>query len=362
MKEMLFVFGTRPEAIKLCPLILELYQRDSFHVTVAVTGQHREMLAGVLASFGVRAQYNLAIMRKGQTLSEITSAVLEGVSDILERHRFDCVIVHGDTATAFAASLAAFYMGVRVAHIEAGLRTYDMRAPFPEEFDRRAIALIADWHFSPTEVAFDNLVREGVPQERVFVTGNTGIDALRYAVQSGKKRLFRAKRVLLLTAHRRENLGNDMRSAFVGIKRALLLHPDTLLVYPMHKNPSVRKVAQEVFGDCDRVHLTEPMDYPDFCRLLAESYLVLTDSGGIQEEAPYFGKPVLVLRDKTERPEGVAAGVLRLVGCREERVFAALCELLDQKELYAAMSRAQSPFGDGHASEKIADILKRVLT
>ena len=361
MKEILFVFGTRPEAIKLCPLISELYARDTFHVTVAVTGQHREMLAGVLASFGIRPQYNLAIMRKGQTLSEVTTAVLEGVSDILAKHRFDCVLVHGDTATAFAASLAAFYAGVRVAHIEAGLRTYDMQAPFPEEFNRCAISLVADYHLAPTAWAAENLLKEGVHEHRVFVTGNTGIDALRMVLCSQAEKPIGEERILLLTAHRRENLGEGMRSAFCGIKRALLSHPDTLLVYPMHKNPKVRKVAQEVFAGCEQVRLIEPMDYVDFGKLLSVSYLVLTDSGGIQEEAPYFGKPVLVLRDKTERPEGVAAGVLRLVGCGEEMVYTSLCELLDSAESYAAMSHAVSPFGDGHASERIADILERVL-
>ena len=361
MKEILLVFGTRPEAIKLAPVIHELRGRKAFHVTVAVTGQHREMLAGALASFGIRPQYNLAIMRKGQTLSDVTSAALEGVSEILAKHSFDCVLVHGDTATAFAASLAAFYAGVRVAHIEAGLRTHDIHAPFPEEYNRRAISLIADYHFAPTSWAADNLMKEGIPKERVFVSGNTGIDALRYAAGAEKKRIFREKRILLLTAHRRENLGEGMRAAFCGIKRALLLHRDTVLVYPMHKNPKVREVAEEVFAGCTQIHLIEPLDYPDFCRLLAESYLVLTDSGGIQEEAPYFGKPVLVLRDKTERPEGVAAGVLRLVGCGEEAVFASLCELLDCEESYRAMSHAESPFGDGHASERIADVLDRVL-
>jgi len=361
MKEILLVLGTRPEAIKLCPLILELYGREAFYVTVAVTGQHREMLAGVLESFGIRPQYNLAIMRKGQTLSEITSAVLEGVSEILAKRSFDCVLVHGDTATAFAAALAAFYAGVHVMHIEAGLRTHDIHAPFPEEYNRRAISLIADYHFAPTAWSAENLLKEGIPEERVFVTGNTGIDALRYAVRSEKKQDFSGNRMLLLTAHRRESLGEGMRSAFYGIKRALLSHPDTVLVYPMHKNPKVREVAEEVFAGCEQVRLIEPLDYPDFCRLLADCYLVLTDSGGIQEEAPYFGKPVLVLRDKTERPEGVAAGVLRLVGCGEEAVFASLCELLDHEESYRAMSHAESPFGDGHASERIADILERVL-
>ncbi len=361
MKEILLVFGTRPEAIKLAPLIHELHRRKAFHLTVAVTGQHRDMLAGVLCTFGIRPQYNLAIMRKGQTLSEMTSAVLEGVFDILNRHSFDCLLVHGDTATAFAASLAAFYAGVRVAHIEAGLRTYDIHAPFPEEYNRRAISLIADYHFAPTAWAAENLLKEGFSEERVFVTGNTGIDALRMASCLQTEKQFADKRMLLLTAHRRENLGEGMRSAFCGIKRALLLHRDTVLVYPMHKNPKVREVAKEVFADCEQVCLIEPVDYPDFCRLLADCYLVLTDSGGIQEEAPYFGKPVLVLRDKTERPEGVAAGVLCLIGCGEEQVFRALCELFDNEESYRAMSHAASPFGDGHASERIADILEREL-
>lgn len=359
MKEILVVFGTRPEAIKLCPLILEFERRKAFRVTVAVTGQHREMLKEVLDSFGIRPQYNLAIMRKGQTLSEVTAAVLEGVTNILVKQRFDCVLVQGDTATAFAAALAAFYAGVRVAHVEAGLRTYDRHAPFPEEFNRRAISLFADYHFAPTEWARENLVKEGISQDCIFVTGNTGIDALRYAEHLPKDLAYEGKRILLLTAHRRENLGEGMRGAFSGIKKALLLHRDAILVYPMHKNPAVREVASEVFGDCAQAHLIEPLDHTAFCRLLSHCYLVLTDSGGIQEEAPYFGKPVLVLRDKTERPEGVAAGVLRLVGCGEEPVCDALCELLDNEESYAAMHHAESPFGDGHASERIADILER---
>lgn len=361
MKEILVVFGTRPEAIKLCPLLLELKKRPSLHVTVAVTGQHREMLREVLASFGIRPQYNLAMMRKGQLLSEITSAVLEGVSGILAKNRFDCVLVHGDTATSFGAALAAFYAGIRVAHVEAGLRTYDVHAPFPEEFNRRAITLIADYHFAPTAWAKENLTKEGIAEDRIFVSGNTGIDALRYEAVEEKRGDFSKKRILLLTAHRRENWGKGMREAFCGIKRALLLHPDLRLVYPMHKNPEVREVAKEVFGDCEQVDLTEPLSHKSFCRLLSQCYLVLTDSGGIQEEAPYFAKPVLVLRETTERPEGVTAGVLRLVGTREENVFSSLCELLDNEESYAAMHHAESPFGDGHASERIADVLERVL-
>ena len=360
MKEILIVFGTRPEAIKLCPVILELQKREAFHVTVAVTGQHREMLSGVLERFGIFPQYDLAIMKQGQTPKEVTAAVLEGISKLLAEQDYDCVLVHGDTSSAFAAALAAFYKGVRIAHIEAGLRTYDIRAPYPEEFNRHAISLIADYHFAPTEWARENLLREGILQERIFVTGNTGIDALRCAT-SGSKKPRLSKRVLLLTAHRRENLGEGMYSAFCGIKRALLLHPDAVLLYPMHKNPAVRQVAEAVFADCKQVCLCEPVDYFDFCALLSSCYLVLTDSGGIQEEAPYFGKPVLVLREKTERPEGVAAGVIRLVGTSEERVFAVLCELLDDADSYCSMSHFVSPFGDGYASERIADVLESVI-
>ena len=361
----LVVFGTRPEAIKCAPLIKELKKRKGFRVVVAVTGQHREMLASVLAAFDIRPQYNLAIMRKGQSLAEITAAVLEGLSQILDQNHFDCVLVHGDTATAFAASLAAFYRGIKVGHIEAGLRTYDKTAPFPEEFNRRAIALMADYHFAPTAWAADNLVSEGVSNDCVFVTGNTGIDALRETVarreESAFLRTLDGKRILLLTAHRRENLAGHLNTAFEGIKRVLKMHSDLVLVYPVHHNPCVREAAERAFAGCENVCLVEPMDVVNFHRLLAASYLVLTDSGGVQEEAPYFGKPVLVLREKTERPEGVTAGVLRLVGCDADSVEQALAELVEDPERYAAMSRAVSPFGDGRASERIANILEEML-
>ena len=361
----LVVFGTRPEAIKLCPLIKELEKRRCFRVVVAVTGQHREMLASALEAFDVRPQYNLAIMRKGQTLSETTAAILDGLAPILDKHLPDTVLVHGDTVTAFAASLSAFQRGIRVGHIEAGLRTYDIKAPFPEEFNRRAISLMAEYHFAPTAWAAENLKNEGVMPERVFVTGNTGIDALRWASADTKTLglvwQWNGKRILLLTAHRRENLDGNLKRAFCGIKRVVEAHDDVVLVYPVHQNPKVQEVAKEVFSSCERVYLVEPMEPFAFYKLLAASYLVLTDSGGVQEEAPYFGKPVLVLRDKTERPEGVAAGVLRLVGCEADAVADALGTLLDDSEQYAAMSRATSPFGDGKASKRIADILEEVL-
>ena len=365
MVSVMVVLGTRPEAIKLAPLIKALERKKGFQILVVATGQHREMLAEALDDFGVHAQYNLAIMRKGQTLAEMTSAVLEGLSPLLDKHVPDLVLVHGDTTTAFACALCAFYRGIAVGHIEAGLRTYDLQAPFPEEYNRRAISLMASYHFAPTEWAAKHLLREGVPRRRVFVTGNTGMDALKWTL--GKKRelalLSRCdgKRILLLTAHRRENWGNSMRGAFCGILRVLESHPDTLLVYPVHKNPQVRSLAHEVFSSCERAILCEPMVYSEFCHLLSACYLVLTDSGGLQEEAPYLGKPVLVLRDKTERPEGVAAGVLRLVGCEEESVAASLNELLDDEEAYRQMSRAASPYGDGNAAERIADILEREL-
>lgn len=354
------VLGTRPEAVKLCPVIGAL-EKKGFRVTVVSTGQHREMLTAALDAFSVRPQYNLALMRKGQTISEVTAAILEGLSPLLAKLSPDMVLVQGDTATAFAAAFSAFSLSIPVGHIEAGLRSFDMGSPFPEEFNRRAITLMASLHFAPTKRAKENLLREGFDGARVFVTGNTGIDALKTTVRMGYRHgildALVGKRMVLLTAHRRESLDGDMEKAFLGIRTVLLRHPKVALVYPMHKNPKVRKIAKAVFEGLDNAYLIEPLELVDFHNFLAESYLVITDSGGVQEEAPYFGKPVLVIRNTTERQEGVEAGVLSLVGCESGDVERAFEELLDYPARYAAMSNGVSPFGDGNASERIAAIL-----
>lgn len=344
----------------MCPVVKELKSRREFHTVVAVTGQHRQMLAQVLAAFSVEPDYDLAIMSDGQTLFDITKKALDGVAAVIDEESPDCVLVHGDTTTAFAASLAAFYKGVPVGHVEAGLRTYNLRSPFPEEYNRQAIDISADYLFAPTETSRANLLSEGKPDSRIYVTGNTAIDALKTTVRdnfSHKITDWAAdSRLILLTAHRRENLGDTMRSMFRAIRRAVDEHPDVKLVYPVHLNPLVAAAAQDLQGH-DRIMLTEPLDAPDFHNIIARSYLVLTDSGGIQEEAPSLGKPVLVLRDTTERPEGVEAGTLLLAGTDERNVYEQLCRLLTDTALYEKMSRAVNPYGDGFASRRIADIL-----
>ena len=366
-KKVMLVFGTRPEAIKMCPLVRELKGRPDFETKVCVTGQHREMLAQVLECFQVKPDYDLAIMEPGQTLFDITGKILTGMKPILERERPDAVLVHGDTSTAFAAGLAAFYLGLPVGHVEAGLRTYDITAPFPEEFNRQAVDSLSSWFFAPTQGAREALLRESKNPDKIYVTGNTSIDALKQTVRQDytHPELAWAKeggsRFVLLTAHRRENLGEPMLHIFRGIRRVLDEHPEVRVLYPIHKNPLVRQAAEQVFAGESRLRLIEPLDVLDFHNFMARADLILTDSGGIQEEAPALGKPVLVLRNTTERPEGVAAGTLKLVGTREEDVYREFRNLLENEAEYRRMSTASNPYGDGTASRQIADALTREL-
>lgn len=361
MKVML-VFGTRPEAIKMCPLVSELKSRpDEFEVVVCVTGQHREMLDQVLRAFDVAPDHDLRVMRPGQTLFDVTSDVLLRIKAVLEAERPDAVLVHGDTTTSFAAALAAFYLQVPVGHVEAGLRTRDLLSPWPEEFNRQAVDVVSRWYFAPTEAARQNLLDEAKPGGRIFVTGNTGIDALKTTVREGYSHPLlnwaAGSRLVLVTAHRRENLGEPMRRMFRAIRRVMEERPDVKAVYPVHMNPQVREAAHAELDGFGRLRIVEPLEVLDFHNLLARCHLVLTDSGGIQEEAPGLGKPVLVMRDTTERPEGVEAGTLRLVGTGEEAICEEFSRLLDDPEAYAGMAHASNPYGDGRASERIADTL-----
>ncbi len=368
-KKVMLVFGTRPEAIKMCPLVLELKRRgEEFTPVVCVTGQHHEMLEQILDCFGIVPDYDLAIMQPGQTLFDITARILNGIKPILEAEKPDAVLVHGDTSTAFAAGLAAFYLQLPVGHVEAGLRTYNIYSPFPEEFNRQAVDALTRWYFAPTQKARRTLLEEHKPDGAVFVTGNTSIDALTQTVQTEytHPELTWAQadgaRFVLLTAHRRENLGEPMRHIFRGIRRVLEEHPEVRVLYPIHKNPLVRQIAEEVLGSESRLRMIEPLDVMDFHNFMAAADLILTDSGGIQEEAPALGKPVLVLRDTTERPEGVAAGTLKLVGTTQEAVYREFSRLLEDPEEYRRMSMASNPYGDGTASRQIADILLRELS
>ena len=365
MKKVMLIFGTRPEAIKMCPLVLELERRSEFETVVCVTGQHRQMLDQILECFHVEPKYDLSIMREKQTLFDVTITILQRLREILEKEKPDVVLVHGDTSTAFVTALACFYMQIPVGHVEAGLRTYNIYSPFPEEFNRQAVDLIAQFYFAPTEMSRENLLKEGKPAERIHVTGNTVIDALDTTVHTGYSHpeieWSHGSRLILLTAHRRENLGEPMRGMFTAIRRIVDEIPDVKVIYPMHMNPAVRETARSCFEGQDRIHMIEPMDVLDFHNLMARAYLILTDSGGIQEEAPALGKPVLVMRDTTERPEGVKAGTLRLIGTEENHVYASVRELLTDEESYMDMSRAVNPYGDGHASRYIADILAREL-
>ena len=362
MKKVALVFGTRPEAIKMCPLVNELKSRsDEFDVVVIVTGQHREMLDQVLRVFGVVPNYDLAIMKPGQTLFDVTCDVLTKLKSVLEGEQPDVILVHGDTTTSFAAALASLYLQIPVGHVEAGLRTHNIYSPWPEEFNRQAVDIISEYYFAPTEASKRNLLDEGKPAEKIWVTGNTGIDALRTTVREGyahpELEWAKGSRLVLVTAHRRENLGVPMHRMLRAIRRVMEEYPDTKAIYPIHMNPQVRKAAQEELGGFDRLHVIEPSKVLDFHNFLADSHLVLTDSGGIQEEAPGLGKPVLVMRDTTERPEGVAAGTLKLVGTSEDVIYREFSRLLSDEREYAAMSHASNPYGDGHASERIADVL-----
>lgn len=361
--KVVLVFGTRPEAIKMCPAVKELRKRKNINSVVCVTGQHRQMLDQVLQVFCVKPDYDLDIMKVKQTLFDITIAVLDRFRAVLEKEHPDVVLVHGDTTTAFAASLACYYLNIPVGHVEAGLRTYNLYAPFPEEYNRQAVDLVSKYYFAPTEYAKQNLIKEGKSTDHIYVTGNTVIDALKTTVQSEytHEALEWAKdsRIILLTAHRRENIGDPMHHMFRAINRVCKEFNDIKVIYPIHMNPEVRKIAEEELKDNDRVKMIEPLDVVDFHNFINRSYLVLTDSGGIQEEAPALGKPVLVMRDTTERPEGVEAGTLKLVGTSEEGVYHGFRELLENPEAYEKMSKAVNPYGDGTASKKIVDILTK---
>lgn len=362
MKKIMLVFGTRPEAIKMCPLVKELQTRSGLETVVCVTGQHRQMLDSVLNTFGVTPEYDLSIMKDKQTLFDVTVNILEKIRGVLEKEQPDVVLVHGDTTTTFAAALACFYLGIKVGHVEAGLRTYNIHSPYPEEFNRQAVGIVSEYNFAPTDLARDNLLREGKRPESIFVTGNTAIDALKTTVRDDYRheQLDWAQdgRLIMITAHRRENLGEPMHHMFRAIRRIADENPDVRAIYPIHMNPAVRRAADEELGGCDRIRIIEPLDVIDFHNFLSRSYMILTDSGGIQEEAPSLGKPVLVMRDTTERPEGIAAGTLRLVGTSEETIYENFRLLLDSKDEYDKMSRAANPYGDGHACKKIADILE----
>lgn len=359
------VFGTRPEAIKMCPVVKELKTRKNIQTLVCVTGQHRQMLDQVLDTFNVVPDYDLQIMKPQQTLFDITNLILSKIKDVLEKEKPDVVLVHGDTSTTFVTALACFYLQIPVGHVEAGLRTYDITAPYPEEFNRQATGIIAKFNFAPTEKAKQNLLNEGKDPKSIYVTGNTVIDALKTTVKKdythSELEWAKSSRLIFITAHRRENLGEPMHNMFRAIKRVMQEYPDLKAVYPIHMNPIVRQAADEELGDFSRIHLIEPIEVFDCHNLMAHSYLILTDSGGIQEEAPSLGVPVLVMRDKTERPEGIAAGTLRLVGTQENSIYSNFKELLENKFLYEKMSKASNPYGDGKASKRIADILSEKL-
>lgn len=365
MKKVMVVFGTRPEAIKMCPVVKELKKRTELQTTVCVTGQHREMLWQVLETFQIVPEYDLDIMKEKQTLFEITSGILLKIKTVFEQEKPDIVLVHGDTSTSFVTALACFYLQIPVGHVEAGLRTYNLKSPFPEEFNRQGVGLIATWHFAPTELARQNLLREGKAADSILVTGNTAIDALHTTVRDKYTHpdleWGKGSRLIMITAHRRENLGEPMHRMFHAIRRILEEHADVKAIYPIHMNPVVREAARDVFRNLDQIRIIEPLDVLDFHNFLARSYLVLTDSGGIQEEAPSLGKPVLVMRDTTERPEGIKAGTLRLVGTEEESIYQNFKQLLEDKEAYRKMSMASNPYGDGHASERIAEYLMERL-
>lgn len=362
MKKVMLVFGTRPEAIKMCPLVNELKSRKGIETVVCVTGQHRQMLDQVLETFSVVPDYDFAIMKEKQTLFDITTNVLNCIKEVLEKEKPDIVLVHGDTSTTFVTALACFYLQIPVGHVEAGLRTYDIFSPYPEEFNRQVVSIVAKYNFAPTKRAKENLVQEGKDNKEVWITGNTVIDALKTTVRNDYEHpellWAEGSRLIFITAHRRENIGNPMRHMFRAIRRVIEEYSDVKVLYPIHMNPVVRQIADNELGGIERVHIIEPVEVFDCHNLMARSYLILTDSGGIQEEAPSLGKPVLVMRDTTERPEGIEAGTLKLVGTNEEVIYQNFKELLENKESYEKMAKASNPYGDGHACERIADILE----
>lgn len=365
MKKVMVVFGTRPEAIKMCPLVKELKKSDQLKTIVCVTGQHRQMLDMVLEAFDVVPEYDLSIMKDRQTLFDVTANILARIREVLTLERPDLVLVHGDTTTTFVTALACFYLQIPVGHVEAGLRTFNIYSPYPEEFNRQAVSIISRFNFAPTEISRDNLLREGRKEETIFVTGNTAIDALKTTVREEyvhpELTWAAGSRLVLITAHRRENLGEPMRQMFRAIHRVLEEHPDVKAIYPIHMNPVVRETAAEFLGNDDRIHIIEPLDVLDFHNFLARCHIILTDSGGIQEEAPSLGKPVLVMRDTTERPEGIAAGTLKLVGTQEETIYREFTKLLTDEKEYEAMAQAVNPYGDGHACERIVRAIEQNL-
>lgn len=361
MKKVMLVFGTRPEAIKMCPLVNELKTRENLKTIVCVTGQHRQMLDQVLNAFNVVPDYDLSVMKDKQTLFDITTNILNSIKSVLEDVKPDIVLVHGDTSTTFATALACFYLQISVGHVEAGLRTYNIFSPYPEEFNRQAVSIISKFNFAPTELSRDNLLKEGRDANSIYITGNTAIDALKTTVRDDythpELEWASDSRLIMITAHRRENLGEPMHNMFRAIRRVMDEHSDVKAIYPIHMNPVVRRAAGEELGSCDRIRIIEPLEVLDFHNFLSRSYLILTDSGGIQEEAPSLGKPVLVMRDTTERPEGIAAGTLKLVGTSEDTIYREFTKLLTDSDAYDAMSKASNPYGDGHACQRIADIL-----
>lgn len=365
MKKVMLVFGTRPEAIKMCPLVNELKTRKELETVVCVTGQHRQMLDQVLEAFQVEPDYDLSIMKDRQTLFDVTTNILNKIKEVLEKETPNVVLVHGDTSTTFVTALACFYLQIPVGHVEAGLRTYNIYSPYPEEFNRQAVSIISQFNFAPTELSKNNLLKEGKKEETIFVTGNTAIDALKTTVREDYTHpdleWASDSRLIMITAHRRENLGEPMKHMFRAIRRVMDEHPDVKAIYPIHMNPVVREIADSILGDDERIRIIEPLEVLDFHNFLNRSYMILTDSGGIQEEAPSLGKPVLVMRDTTERPEGIAAGTLKLVGTEEETIYQNFKSLLENKDEYEKMSKASNPYGDGFACKRIADILEEKL-
>ena len=363
--KVLVVFGTRPEAIKMAPIVKEMERHPDFEPVIAVTGQHREMLDQVLEIFQIKPHYDLNIFKAGQSLTYITTGALEGLEEVIKKEKPQCLLIQGDTTTVFSGALAAFYQQVKVGHVEAGLRTENLYSPYPEEANRRLVSVLSHWHFTPTEKNRENLLREGVDPEHIYLTGNTVIDALKYTVKEDyvfqddllNHLDYKNKRVLLLTSHRRENIGQPMKNIFSAVRKIVDDYPDVEVVFPRHKNPKVRELSDPYFKGHDRIHCTEPMDYLPFTNLMSRIHFVITDSGGIQEEAPALGKPVLVVRRETERPEGVEAGTAKLVGTEEQTLYDACADLLSHKESYETMAKAVNPYGDGHAAEKICQAL-----
>ncbi len=360
-KKIMFIFGTRPEAIKMSPLIKEMKTKDEFEVFVTVTAQHREMLDQVLELFDITPNYDLNIMKDNQSLSDITSRVLKGLEEVFKKNSPDMILVHGDTSTTFVGALASFYNQIKLGHVEAGLRTYNKYSPFPEEMNRKLTGVLADLHFAPTKSTYQNLKNENINEDKIFITGNTVIDALYeirdrnfdFSQEELKKIDFENKKIILLTSHRRENLGEPMENIFKAVRDLILRNEDTEVVFPVHLNPAVRKIADKILSGIEGVHLIEPLDYRPFVNLMDRSYLVLTDSGGIQEEAPALGKAVLVLRDTTERPEAIEAGTVKMVGTDKNKIFESANKLLNDKKAYNKMAEAANPYGDGKASQRI---------